>query len=344
MDEFKEFLETSTIGGLNYISTTKRIARLFWITVVVRSFTISFVEIWNLFQDWEKNPIKTTTETWPISKLTLPNITVCPPRDSFLNLNYDISESKKIEIDSKTRKDLLEYAIKIVQDSFYAEIIRNLSLIDDPDRNSNWYKGYARIRYPLFLERRFQYTKNSGGGGGVTITVDNQLWYDIYSIATAGNISTKDFGQQYEEDKIERNIFVRINVYAPESVKGNGNVTFMSKIRKVTIQKDEEEPEMKVNEFLPISNDLYDWSENFTGLGFNDIQGSGTVYTISMNRKLSDEDIRNSNEINLPGFRFSWSYDKDVEPSARYSIDVTTRQFVRYLHKRSLDFCLLLEN
>ena len=63
MEDFKEFLERSTIGGLHFISRTKKFVRLFWILVVIISFTISFVEIYNLFQNWKINPIKTTTET-----------------------------------------------------------------------------------------------------------------------------------------------------------------------------------------------------------------------------------------------------------------------------------------
>ena len=63
MEDFKEFLERSTIGGPYFISRTKKFVRLFWILVVIISFTISFVEIYNLFQNWKINPIKTTTET-----------------------------------------------------------------------------------------------------------------------------------------------------------------------------------------------------------------------------------------------------------------------------------------
>ena len=62
MDVVKEFLESSSIGGLNFISSTKNLARLFWICVVTAAFTISFMEIHTLFQDWKKNPIKSTTE------------------------------------------------------------------------------------------------------------------------------------------------------------------------------------------------------------------------------------------------------------------------------------------
>ena len=62
MDIFKEFLETSTIGGLYHIYTTKYLYRYLWISIVFTSFTISFIEIYALFQDWAQNPITTTSE------------------------------------------------------------------------------------------------------------------------------------------------------------------------------------------------------------------------------------------------------------------------------------------
>ena len=175
MDEFKEFLETSTIGGLTYISNTRRTAKLFWIVIVLSCFITSFVEIWNLFQDWEKNPIKTTTETLPLYQLSLPNVTVCPKR-SFLNLNFDIMESEKVGIDEETRQELLEYAMEVVQDDFYADMMRNMSKLHDPDQFKNWYIGYNRILLPYMHTERYQINKKVDGmSETVTTTVDNQL-------------------------------------------------------------------------------------------------------------------------------------------------------------------------
>ena len=82
MDVFKEFLESSTIGGLNFISTTKNFVRLFWICVVTATFAISFYEIYALFQDWNKNPIKSTTEIrvclQKVLRLILPRLKISP--------------------------------------------------------------------------------------------------------------------------------------------------------------------------------------------------------------------------------------------------------------------------
>ena len=72
MDDFKIFLEASSIGGLNFIATTRKFGRIFWILVVFISFTLSFIEIRNLFYNWSKNPITTTSENLPISDIQLP--------------------------------------------------------------------------------------------------------------------------------------------------------------------------------------------------------------------------------------------------------------------------------
>ena len=68
MDDFKEFLDRSSIGGLNFISSTKNFVRLFWILIVIASFTFSFIEVYNMFQDWKQHPIKTTTGMFTMRK------------------------------------------------------------------------------------------------------------------------------------------------------------------------------------------------------------------------------------------------------------------------------------
>ena len=98
--------------------------------------------------------------------MTLPNVTVCPPKNSLLNLNYDIVHSDEIKIDNDTRKKLFEFALDVVQDEFYKEIMRNLSKIQNPDRYYNWYHGYAKLRYPYY---KYEV---------------NQLQYGVYTTAT----------------------------------------------------------------------------------------------------------------------------------------------------------------
>ena len=151
-NNFKQFLDTSTIHGLSWISSSKKYARLFWTLVVIGGFTGAFILIQEAFHVWEQSPISTTVETLPISQLTFPNVTVCPPKNSYLNLNYDMMESANINLDNNTRKELYEYAMDIIQNEFFDELMRNLSKIEEKNRFYNWYYGYSAILYPYLIQ------------------------------------------------------------------------------------------------------------------------------------------------------------------------------------------------
>ena len=108
MEHIKIFLDTSTVHGLSWISNTTRWSRLFWIVTVIAGFTGAILLIHASFYNWEKRPVSTTIETLPISEVTFPNVTLCPPRNSLLDLNYDIMLAVNITLDNKTRKYLLD--------------------------------------------------------------------------------------------------------------------------------------------------------------------------------------------------------------------------------------------
>ena len=105
MDGVRTFLEASTIHGLTYISTTKKYARAFWIIVVAAGFTGAVLLINESFQSWAESPVKTTVETLPISMLKLPKVTVCPPKDTFTDLNYDLMKNENRILTEKERDE-----------------------------------------------------------------------------------------------------------------------------------------------------------------------------------------------------------------------------------------------
>ena len=148
MELIKEFLSTSTIHGMSWISGTRRYVRLFWILVVAIGFSGAGYLIHASFYNWKESPISTIIETLPISQITFPNVPVCPPRNSFLNLNYDIEEADNIQLLNDAGKQLLEHALNVIQDVFYNELMMNLSKVEDPDRYYNWYHGHTWITYP----------------------------------------------------------------------------------------------------------------------------------------------------------------------------------------------------
>ena len=74
------------------------------------------------FLNWNQSPISTTIETLSMSQITFPNVTVCSPRNLFLNLNFDILQSNDVKLGKDTEKEMLKQTLDIVQDEFYYEM------------------------------------------------------------------------------------------------------------------------------------------------------------------------------------------------------------------------------
>ena len=88
MDGIKEFLETSTIHGLTYISSSKSpLTKVFWIAVVIGGFLTAGFFIESSFDTWSSSPVATTIETLPIGRAKFPAVNVCPPEGTFTNMN-----------------------------------------------------------------------------------------------------------------------------------------------------------------------------------------------------------------------------------------------------------------
>ena len=98
MEQISTFLESSTIHGLNFISTTRKYVRAFWILVVLAGFATAGYLIQTSFQSWADSPIKTTDETLPISEIPFPKVTVCPPKNTFTDLNYDLMMAENLSL------------------------------------------------------------------------------------------------------------------------------------------------------------------------------------------------------------------------------------------------------
>ena len=108
-----EFLETSTIHGLNYISTAKSVAaKATWVTIVCVSFGIAIFMINNAYTEWQESPIATTITTRPISDLDFPSVTVCPPRGSNTALSLALESVKNESFTEEQRNYLLNLSTK----------------------------------------------------------------------------------------------------------------------------------------------------------------------------------------------------------------------------------------
>ena len=59
----------------------------------------------------------TTIETLPISELKFPKVTVCPPKNTFTDLNYDLAMTENFTMTPAKRQELYDYAVNTLEDN-----------------------------------------------------------------------------------------------------------------------------------------------------------------------------------------------------------------------------------
>ena len=299
MEYVTTFLESSTIHGLAYIATGRNYVRIFWILVVIAGFIAAGGLICESFQSWHESPVKTTIETLPITEITFPKVTVCPPKNTFTDLNSDLMMTENMTLDNDTRKELTNYAVQLLYDYLYDSLIANVSKLEDNDRYYNWYHGYTQIVVPFYDDWH-----------GVT--------YYAETAATSGTISTQHFGDRFDADKLETKLFFSIDVYTPESARNNPNVTLHFEIEMVSLE------------------DLSSGQDKFVVRGMGRTQSSHNLtpptqgdYYQFLDREAIPADVRKQKLDVMPGFRVRWWYSgMDVEPEAKYYNGLNNDKYV----------------
>ena len=86
----------------------------------------------------------------------------------------------------------------------------NLSLIQEDNRYYNWYYGYTDVTLPS------------------VDSDDSQLTYSLSTNATSGKMYTKYFGENYDPNKMVKNIYYRVKIRPPFGVEFKVNVNRIS--------------------------------------------------------------------------------------------------------------------
>ena len=225
MENLTTYLESSTIHGLAHIATGRKYVRLLWILVVIGGFTGAGVMIYKSFKSWDETPVKTTIETQPITEITFPKVTVCPPKNTYTDLNYDLMMTENMTLDNDTKN----YAMEILYDHLYNEVMANMSKLEDQNRYVNWYFGYTKIRLPYYDMHTFS----------------DHLNYCVDTTATTGTIATQFFGEKFDANMVERRLYYRVQVFTPLSAKNNPNVTLHFNIESVAMKYTNGEDSLK---------------------------------------------------------------------------------------------------
>ena len=208
MEGVRTFLESSTIHGLTYISTTRRLVKFFWILIVIGGFTGAGVLIYQSFDNWTDNPVTTTIETIPISEVRFPKITVCPPKNTFTDLNYDLMSVGNRTISPDTNSDdaqlfqlLLDQFVEYFQNKDFENQFEQFINSKGKDTYQNWYNGNTRV--PIQLNRISRDSPN------VEVQIDGKR---IETYAETGEIASSFFGERFQADKFELDAIFTITI------------------------------------------------------------------------------------------------------------------------------------
>ena len=339
MEDVRTFLESSTIHGLSYLSSTRKYARLFWLCVILCGFSGACFLIYKSFHSWAESPVRTTVETLPISELKFPKVTVCPPRNTYTDLNYDLMLAENVSLTEnlnnetdygnqeyqeyefeywgfnallesaskiRTKNDeLYEFAKAVVKDHLYMDV---WILLQEENRFYNWYHGYTKIVHP--------------------VTTDYDIKYKLDTSAASGVIFTQYFGEQFQPNLLNKDRYkFDIYLYPTESIKNNENITLHITVQKVSMQIS---TKLSTSiEELKVDGKLLEDKKSFTF----QYKPPGKFKNIYYRRQLHYSNIEDLSEIEMdlmPGFKLSWHYTgAPFQSDQKYLNDKMTRNLRR---------------
>ena len=313
MEGVRTFLESSTIHGLSYIATTRKFVRILWILIVIAGFIGAGFIINESFQNWQDSPVTTTIETLPKSQIEFPKVTVCPPKGTFTNLNYDLMMTKNMTLDPSLRENLFNLAMELIIQFQRPDTLTKLNLIDEENRFRNWYYGYTDMKIPVMSD-----TINSK---------EPQLRYTLRTSATKGKLTTQYFGDKYNISKISTNLDYSLYIFTKKqdfysSLSETWNQTITFEIKKISMKGMTTGAEDFQLDFERLDDVTYinrSFSKGVPNSNYNEF------HKFTYTRTVPSEEIKRMNAASaVPGFQIKWYYNDDYisdplnsEPSNR---------------------------
>ena len=310
MEDIQNFLESSTIHGLTYVSTTRKYVKLLWIFVVIGGFIAAGIMIYQSFEDWHENPVKTTIETKPMTEITFPKVTVCPPKNTYTDLNYDLIMTENVTLTRDTRKQLTNYALELLWEHMYKSIKSGLNKLQEKDRFYNWYHGYTRINLKL---KPWSVCLSIYG---VCHVWQTRKHAGLETSARTGTIFTQYYGDKFDASKVDKEKSYSVRIY-PVHISEHSNATLHIIFEKNTMTN------------LTSGKDELSthWYNDGGGWDIEHVLHEEHIFwnvslkrfnnrIIRYERKVVMEDVEKQKLTKMPGFRLTWYYSGlDVEHS-----------------------------
>ena len=210
MRSIKEFLDSSSIHGLAYVSSSGRVAlKFFWASVTLSGMSMAVFLINQAFISWRESPITSSIETMPISKAPFPKITVCPPKGSNTGLNHGLNLAENATLNSSAKNDLLN----LVDNYFYDIYIKEEGALYQTEKYRNWYTGYTQVHLGSYNPFISENNNNP-------IFVDR----NIETLTSTGTFITPYFGQKFSHLNYEPTVSYGLKLIKPKEIIENDSL------------------------------------------------------------------------------------------------------------------------
>ena len=123
----------------------------------------------------------------PIADVPFPKVTVCPPKGTYTNLNYDLLKAGNIMVDNSTAFSLLENFVKHFQNKDFNQSFFKISLFVEKDKYRNWYNGITEVPKTTVLN----------------LVNDAHFQDYVSTFAKSGLIQTPHFEERFDVKKFE---------------------------------------------------------------------------------------------------------------------------------------------
>ena len=326
MEGVKEFLESTTIHGLVYISTAKTaFSKLFWVVVVVVGFLTAAFLIQRSFSDWEENPFSTSIETYPISKALYPRVTVCPPVGTNTALNNDLVKADIATLDQEKRDELIKLAGLLLQEEEIATIIKVENSFEEEGKYRNWYEGYSRVTLP-YVEFGTQQ-------------------YRPFTSKTSGSITTPWFQEKFSAERFMNKAQYIYYIRVPD------NISVRAYLRMDMMMDTKETSGGTENITIVQPGDrsraeMFSYSANVTVAKkwhiatpeYVYITGEDNRLAVDFERDIPKDSLENWRQKRMTGCRFTWHLEDqsgdrlEIEPQVSYLSDQLNVQFMRFVN------------
>ena len=163
--------------------------------IVICGFLVAGFLIKDSYSNWIASPIYTTIMTQPIDDLDFPTVTVCPPKDSYTALNYDLMKADNNSLTEGDREQLKDAVFKNIIQPSHANYIKTLLATANPENLRIMYEG-------------FQSTPKPAEVTGFEV----KMWNN------SGTQKTPWFGEKYREEYYKEDKYHRVVLELPNNI------------------------------------------------------------------------------------------------------------------------------